>query len=173
MKLQSARLNEIVLQQRERFLKLQQREQWLVGVGAIVVTITVLYLAIWEPIAGAHTHRAEGLVAQRALAERLEAAAAELQSMRGNGNATVDRSTSVLSAIDQSSKQGPVGKAPDRMQPEGDKEVKVWFEDVPFDALLRWLVILQTRYGVSVQTLEVERQPAVGRVNARMTLVRS
>lgn len=166
--------NQSTARLRERFLQLAPRERWMVGLCGVVVFITVLYLGLWEPLAKAHQRRAEGLVSARSLAQKLEVAAAEVQrrSSAGSG-ANVNLNLSLLAAVDQSSRQSDLGKAPERIQPEGDKEVKVWFEDVSFDAVAKWLAVLQTRYGVSVQTLDVERQSGAGLVNVRLSLVRA
>lgn len=169
------RAMQALTQARERFLALQVRERWIVGVGALALLLTAVYLAIWEPLTQAHESRSAALESSRALAIRIEQAAAKLQGSRGGATAaaTAGRTLSLMAAVDQASKQTSLGKAPSRMQPEGDREVRVWFEDVSFDALLRWLNDLQTRYGVSVQTLDVEPQDAPGRVNVRLSLVRA
>ena len=170
--LQDAR--QALTQARERFLALQMRERVLVILGGAVVLITLLYLLIWEPMVNAHASRKAALESSRALAIKLEVAAQQVQVLRGrNPAATAGRSMSLMSAVDQASKQGSLGKGPSRIQPEGDREVRVWFEDVSFDAMVRWLADLQSRYGVSVQTLDVEPQAAPGRVNVRLSLVRA
>lgn len=162
------------LQARERFLALQSRERWMLGVGVIALLLTVLYLAIWEPLVQAREQRALALESSRAIAIRLEQAAQQLRASAGNNPAaTAGRGLSLLAAVDQASKQGTLGKSPTRVQPEGDREVRVWFEDVPFDGMVRWLHELQTRYGISVQTMDVEPQSGPGQVNVRLSLVRA
>lgn len=161
-------------QGRDRYMALQLRERWMLGVGATLVLLTLLYLLIWEPIVTAHTERSMALESARATAIKLEDAAALVQSQRGrNPAATAGRGLSLMAAVDQASKQGSLGKGPARIQPEGDREVRVWFEDVSFDALLRWTAELQARYGVSVQTMDVEPQATPGQVNVRFSLVRA
>lgn len=159
---------------RERFLALQVRERWILGVGAVLLLIVVLYLAVWEPLVQARTQRTAALESARQIAVKLEQAAAQLQVSSGrNPAATQGRGLSLMAAVDQASKQGSLGKGPTRIQPEGDREVRVWFEDVPFDSMVRWLSDLQVRYGVAVQTLDVEPQSTPGKVNVRMSLVRA
>lgn len=163
-----------MLEARERFLALQTRERWMLGVGVVALLLTVLYLAIWEPIVQSRVQRASALESSRAIAIRLEQAAQQLRATAGtNPAATAGRGLSLLAAVDQASKQGTLGKSPTRVQPEGDREVRVWFEDVSFDALVRWLHDLQTRYGISVQTMDVEPQAGPGQVNVRLSLVRA
>ncbi len=159
---------------RERFLALQPRERWILSGGATVLLLTVLYLAVWEPVVDSHRQRVEALESSRLLAIRLEQAAAQVQRSGGQrgGAGNAGRSLSLMAAVDQASKQGTLGRSPTRIQPEGDREVRVWFEDVSFDALVPWLADLQVRYGVGVQTLDIEPQATPGKVNARMSLVR-
>lgn len=162
-----------IVQARERFLAQPPRERWMLGVGGVVVLLTLIYLLIWEPVTQAHAARSAALESSRALAVRLEQAAQQVQALRGRNPAAVaGRGVSLMAAVDQASKQSALGKGPARIQPEGDREVRVWFEDVSFDGLVGWLAELQTRYGVSVQTMDIEPQPAPGRVNVRLSLVR-
>jgi general secretion pathway protein M len=166
-------LREQLARQRERFLALQPRERWMLGAGGVVLLITLVYLALVEPVLKAHASRTAALESARALATRLEQAAVQVQQARGSGQAgRAGRSVSLMAAVDQSSKSSGLGKGPSRIQPEGDTEVRVWFEDVSFDAIVRWIAELQNRYGVSVQTLDVEPQSAPGRVNVRLSLAR-
>lgn len=153
------------------YQQLQPRERVIVLAGAAVLAVLVLYLAIWEPLVNAHHRNAEALDAARAVATRIEVAASLVQG-RSGGN--VNRSAALLSVVDQTSRAGTLGKAPTRVQPEGsgEREVKVWFEDVPFANCLRWLTDLQTHYGIQVSSTEIEQGSAPGLVNARFTLSR-
>ena len=167
-------LRDLLQQGRVRFEALSQRERWIVGGGGIALLLTVIYLSIVEPLANAHRSRLEALDSSRALASRLEAAAVAVSgAARKTGAAQQGRNMSLLAAVDQSTKAGSLGKAPERLQPEGDTEVKIWFDDVPFDNLVRWLADLQTRYGIAVQSLDIEAQPSVGLVDARLSLTRN
>lgn len=167
-------LDQFRLQARERFLALQVRERWLLGAGVAALLLTVLFLGVWEPLLKARESHRAALDSARAVAVRLEQAAAQVQQSRGRQPAaTAGQGVSLMAAVDQASKQSGLGKSPSRIQPEGDREVRVWFEDVSFDAMVRWLAELQSRYGVTVQTFDVEPQPALGRVNIRLSLVRA
>lgn len=159
---------------KEWFTALTPRERAMVSIGAAFTAFTLLYLSIWAPLANAHHRREQALASARALAARLEAISAQAQKshLSGSGGAAINRNMSLLSAVDQAGKSGTLSKAPSRLQPEGDNEVKVWLEDVTFDGLVRWIAELETRYSVSVQTVDIEKESAPGLVNARLSLVR-
>jgi len=157
----------------ERYRELQPRERLVVAIGAVVVVLTLLYVALWEPFAKARDRQFAALTDERALAERLETIAATVQKARASGQGAVQgREQSLLTLVDQQGRAPELGKPPSRMQPEGENEVKVWFEDVPFDALVRWMATLETRYGVQVAGAELERRAGNGLVNARLTVTR-
>lgn len=157
---------------RARWEALAPREQRIVGGGAIVLGLVILYLGVWEPLAAAHKARHEALEDARAVAAQLEILAAEMQRNRGAGGAMLGAGQSLLSIVDQSRRASSLTKPPSRLQPEGDTTVRIWLDDVPFDALMRWLADLQSRYGVRVDTADIERESGPGLVNARLTLVR-
>lgn len=155
---------------RERFMALQVRERWMLGVCVVFLVFIVLWLGIYDPIVKAHKRRADALETSRALAIRLEEAAAKVQGQRSGPVA--NRGISLIAAVDQASRSGTVGKAPSKIQPEGDAEVRVWFEDVSFDPMVRWVADLQTRYGITVQTMTVEPKSEAGSVDIQLSLVR-
>lgn len=151
---------------------LAERERQVLSAGTAVLALIVFYLAVWEPLAQSRGQRETALADARALAIRLEKLAVEVQRNRGSGGALAGAGQSLLAVVDQSGKASQLGKPPSRLQPEGDNTVRVWVEDVPFDAVLRWLNDLQTRYGVRVDNADIERQSGSGLVNVRLTLVR-
>jgi len=165
-------MNQYLEQFRAWWAERNQDERRILIAGAIVVAVVLFYVAIWEPVAKAHRRAETTLAENRAVASRLEAMGAEVGRLRGaNGASAANRSLSLLAAVDQSSRGPELGKAPSRIQPEGDKEVKLWVDDVPFDALLTWVQQLQMQYGITVSSAEIERK-AEGVVSARLSLVR-
>lgn len=171
---QLARLAQELAPWRARFEARPPREQLILAVGAGFVLLALIYLLLWQPFAVARDRAVARLEAARGLAARIEQIGAQGQVLRsGAGQPVVGPEVSLLSAVDQASKDGVLGKAPSRMQPDGDKQVRVWIEDVPFDAVLRWLDDLQNRYAVRVDAVTLERRPAAGTINVRLSLVRA
>ena len=148
---------------------LAPREQRIVGAGGVALAVILLYLAVWEPLGKARHSRERELADARALAAQIET----LGANRGAAPAALSGAgQSLLAVVDQSRRTSAITKPPSRLQPEGDTTVRIWLEDVPFDALVRWLNELQTRYGVRVDNADIERQSGPGLVNARLTLMR-
>ena len=148
---------------------LADRERRVLSFGAAALALIVIYAGIWDPLASAQQRRQTELLAARAMASQLEALAVAAPRA---GGASAGAGQSLLAVIDQSRKSSSITKPPSRLQPEGDNTVRIWLEDVPFDGLMRWLGDLQTRYGVRVDSAEIERESGPGLVNARLTLMR-
>ncbi len=166
-------MNAALTQLQEWFRSLAPRERLLVSVGSVVVGITILYLGIWEPLSKAHAKREMDVASAQALAQRLEVIAVTAQKAQANGGgALINNGASLLSVVDQVSKSGTLGKPLTRIQPEGDHEVKVWIDEVSFEALVRWISELEGKYGISIQTADLDRGTLPGQVNARLSLVR-
>lgn len=147
----------------------ERREQIILGIGAAIVGVTLLYLLIWEPVAKAHAHRVRDLDSARDLAIKIES----LAGQAGNGAVSAQHSNaSLLSAVDQATKSGVLNKPVTRLQPEGDTEVRVWFDAVSFDALMRWVAQLRTSEGIVVKTAQIEKGQTAGTVNAQLSLTR-
>ena len=164
-------MKDLIESLRAALQQLAPRERLMVAAATLVVVVTVAYLALWEPVVKAQHERRAALERARALSVRLEEAAARVGSLAAPDR-QVDLSTSLLAAVDRTSRADALGKAPSRMQPEGDREVKVWFDDVGFDNLLRWLQELESRYDIGPNRAEIERGDSAGTVDARLTLTR-
>lgn len=166
-------MNPQLRQLQEWFRGLAPRERAMVAVCAVFVAVTLLYLGLWQPLSHARAQREQALITSRALGDRLEQIAAEVQKAGASGEGAVNRNLSLLTAVDQSSKAaGALSKPLSRIQPDGDTTVKVWADGVSFDSLLHWLSDLQTHYGIAVESADIERTDTPGQVNARLSLVR-
>lgn len=170
---QLAELNRQLAPLRARFDALQPREQLIVAVGGVVGALVLVYLLLWQPFVLFRSHGEHELQTARALAARIEQIGAmALQAHPAGAGPAINPNLSLLAAVDQASNDGTLSKKPSRMQPDGDSQVRVWIEDESFDKLLRWMNALQSRYGIRIDNVAIERRPTAGSVNARLSLVR-
>ncbi len=157
----------------DAYARLAPRERRLVLTAGAVVLATLFYLLAWEPLAQARAREAAALSAARAQANRLEVIGATVAGQRRAGRpAPASRNQSLLAAVDQAARGPTLGKAPTRLQPEGDREVRAWLERTPFDNIVRWIHELEQQHGIQVSTADIERLSEPGLVDARLTLVR-
>jgi general secretion pathway protein M len=92
----------------------------------------------------------------------------EKDARASSGNATTaPTGQSLLSQVSRTAQQ--FGIKPNRLQPEGNDAVSVWFDEVSFNDLIKWLDS-QSQSGMSVRQISIDREELPGRVNARIVL---
>jgi general secretion pathway protein M len=145
---------------------LQQREQRVVAVGGVVVTVLILVLGILLPL-----HSAVSSAVQRNETKRDDLAWMQVNApeIRAAGNQLpADTGEAPVVLVDRVGREAGLGSALRGTQPNGTG-VRVQLEAAPFDTLITWLATLDERYGLSVETITVDRAARPGVVNASIT----
>lgn len=158
---------------RQAFEQRDVREQRMLLIGGIALAVTVFYLAVWEPISIARAEAARELADARDIAQRIEDVAAT-RPAQGPAQARSGASSnrSLLARVDQLVRSSALGKSPERMTPDGDDAVRIWFEATPFEGLLRWLADLEQRNDMRLKSADIERD-GEGKASARLQVERS
>ncbi len=158
---------------KERWQQMAPRERLLVGIAAGVVALMLGFLLIWQPLFGSTARLREEVAGQRELLQWLHAVEPEVQRLRGERSVPgTARGGSLMSLVDQTSNASGLKSFVTRIQPEGDKEVRVWLEQAPYDEVMRWLITLELDAGVRIVEFNVSRGPSPGLVAARINLQR-
>jgi len=151
---------------------LSPRERQLIAAGVAVI-VFLIPLIVWLSLQG-RIERLQGVVEQRqALDQWMQAAAREAAQLRGRmprAGAHKAGGQSLLALVDQTARQAGLHNALKRVEPDKESSVRVWFEGVAFDDMVRWLNNLNRSDGVGVDVVNVEKQPQSGIVNARLVL---
>jgi general secretion pathway protein M len=156
------------------FAGLSPRERQLVIAAAALAGYAIVHLLIVAPLWGGSARLAAQLPERHALLAELHAVEAEVQARRGQAQpqALEGAGQSLVVIIDRTSREAGLGGSLRRNQPTADQGLRVSFEGAAFDALIRWLVALETRYGISVESASFDTAQAPGLVNATVVLER-
>jgi len=154
------------------FFGLDSRERLLVGGGAVLLVLLLLYVMIWEPIAGKYTGLKDSVASQQQTLAWMRQASGQIKALQGTatGSAGGLGGRSLLAVVDQSARAGGLGVAIKRIEPDGTRSVKVWLEGAAFDPMIVWLGQLNKRYQIEPTIITLE-PVGDGRVNARLTLL--
>jgi general secretion pathway protein M len=159
---------------RDWFDSLEARERMFVVLGAVVVTIALLWGLVWVPLDKGHRD-AEQRVAtwERSLADLRPLAAMPKPQNGSRAAPGAGGAQSPVVVVDSTLRSHGLGQ-PKRSQPTPNG-IRVEFENVAFDKLVVWLGDLSYQYGMEVQagSLSAATTDAPGRVNASLTLERS
>ncbi|HYW93905.1 MAG TPA: type II secretion system protein M [Gammaproteobacteria bacterium] len=153
--------------------QLARREQLFLLGGAIVTALLLGYLALWQPLQGS-------LKDARARRETLEGnlqdmqrIASEVRALRARAHRRKQAAGgNLLSEANNTATGLGLGGALTRVQPQGDKRLRVWFKQAAFNDLLEWLQKMQAQ-GISVAEVSINRRNQPGLVDARITLERA
>lgn len=148
------------------------REQRVLLIGATVLGLIVLWLAVWEPLRDARDAARVRVVAGSTDLAMMRSAAAQLRELGGSAAPGTRDTRSLLALVDATARSSSVGDALLRVEPVAGDQVRVYFEGVSFDALMQWLDELEAQQGVNVSDLSVNRAAGTGRVDARLVLQR-
>ncbi len=149
---------------------LEQRERHLVISGAVLLGLMLIYVVVWEPLTNKVDALRVSTMERDSTLRWMRQTAQEVKKLRGSGGnrAKSMGGQSLLSVVDRTAKSGRLGTALKRVQPDGEKRVRVWMEAASFDDVMRWLVLLDTRYGVRIENSVFEMKQEPGRVDARL-----
>jgi general secretion pathway protein M len=144
----------------------------MVMAAAALVALLLLYAMIWSPLRSGYVERREMVAGQRDTAAWMQESAQLLAQLKRSGSSGQGlQGQSLLSLADSTARAGGLAAALKRVEPEGGNSVRVWLEGASFDQVIQWLGSLAERYGISADTVSMERvADAAGRVNARLTL---
>ena len=157
---------------KEWFQGLGSREQMLLGAGALVLVLLLIYGLIWAPLGKGYNTMKTRVSAQRDTAEWLEQGAQTLRQLKRRAPAARGLGgKSLLAMADSTARSNGLGPSLKRVEPEGSRNVRVWLEDASFDLVVKWLGTLRTSYGIETDTATMERvADETGKINARLTL---
>ncbi|MDX1454032.1 MAG: type II secretion system protein M [Gammaproteobacteria bacterium] len=148
---------------------LQGRERILFFAGSTAVALTLAFLLVIEPMLLYQQRLHDSVERQRELVSWMRGAAEVLGTQQGTSREAIPPG-GLLAVVDGAAKRSQLGNSLQRLSQDGDNTVRILLEDAPFDSLLLWLDGLQQRFGISVDSADIERAAGDGLVNATLTL---
>jgi type II secretory pathway component PulM len=154
---------------KELFFGLQQRERWIVAVGAAAAVVIIVWGFVVSPMrAEAARLRTSVDTKQRLLVDvqRLEAE----QPSPGGGNGRKGADQTLVVIIDDTARSHGLGSP--RTTQNGPSGINVTIQSASFDSLVQWLIVLHGTYGIDVETGQLAKAREPGLVNGQLLLRR-
>lgn len=156
------------------WLGLSAREQKVLGIGAALAALLLLYALAWLPLERARAALRLQVAAAEANLDWMRAAAPEVQRLRagssGGAEPAVQDRRSLLARVDAGAREAGLGPSLLRVEPSGEGQVRLSLQQAGFDPLVAWLEELSRRGGARVTELNVQSTGASGQVDARIAL---
>ncbi|MBA6327795.1 type II secretion system protein M [Colwellia sp. MB02u-6] len=142
--------------------QLNTREQRLISVMSVLISIFILYGLIWQPLTENIEKTTLKLERQQALLTWVAENTQRYQQAKRNARASSGASLS--SIVNRTSSANNITIT--RMQPQGD-DLQVWIDEISFNQLLTWLEQLAISDGLQVKNIDLSSADQQGMVRVR------
>ncbi len=152
---------------------LESRDRKAMWLGVLSLLVIGGYFGVIEPLAKQRKALSDRVAEQERGVAWMTSAAASLAARPQTARraAADDRDgQSLLALVDETVRSHGLTDALQRGEPDPSGDVRLWFENVSFNALIDWLVALDVNYSVGIGEFSAERTPEPGTVNARVTV---
>jgi general secretion pathway protein M len=156
---------------RDRWQQLTLRERILVAGGGVVLVLLLLYTLIWEPLSSAVYRYRQDVITNKMLLLQIQQAGPEIKSLRSQvKRSQIKDQADLLSVVERLVRKSRLQSTVSEIGLGTENTVRLRFDDVPFDELMTWLIELQQKEGIVVNTFTLEKLPEVGRVKVQLTV---
>jgi general secretion pathway protein M len=145
---------------------LQERDRRVVLIGSVALALVILVAGILLPLESAVSDAQKRAATRREDLAWMHANAPELASAGTTSFNDTGEPPVVL--VDRVGREAGLGTALRGTQPSGTG-VRVQLEAAPFDTVVNWIATLDQRYGLSIDSITVDRAARPGVVNANIT----
>lgn len=152
------------------FENLAVREQAIVAAGAIIALLIVAWGLIWTPLSDGTDELRQSVADRTRLLSDLRRA--ERLAATDSGSGTASAGQSILLIIDNSARSFGLAESFTQTRPNGTDEISVSFQRAPFDAIVAWLIELESSFGISAGTVSINQTGQPGLVSGQIFLVR-
>jgi len=146
------------------WLQLEKREQWVLGLGVVIVSFILLYAFILKPWHKAISEMSERIPRQRENIVWMRQAAEMLKNGASEAPKTVkDANKSLLSIVNKTARSNKVNNYIQQMDPSKKsqsniEQVNVVLEEADFNKWVVWVNDLHQNYSVNISQLSVEKE---------------
>jgi general secretion pathway protein M len=159
-------MNPYVRKLKAWYTNLQERDRRVVLIGSVALALLILVGGLLLPLESAVSSAQKRAETRREDLAWMHVNAPELASAGTTSFNDTGEPPVVL--VDRVGREAGLGTALRGTQPSGTG-VRVQLEAAPFDTLVNWIATLDQRYGLSIDSITVDRAARPGVVNANIT----
>ena len=132
-------------------------DRLIIKILAALIAATIIFTVVWKPLSDYSQSQQARHVTELALSEWIVLNQEALrqsarQPVRGNS------SPALIPSITNAANQNQLKL--DRLQPDSDGGVSISLQEQQFDQVLKWLSLLETRQGLSVESCLLYTSPS-------------
>jgi general secretion pathway protein M len=156
------------------YLSLSERDRKFLIIGGGLAILLLGYFLLWDPLSTAVDRQSTQLKAKQDTQQQMQQWAEEARKLRAMNPGRVDTSNrSLISLVDEKIRATGMKSGLDRMEPEGQDQVRLSLKNSQFDLIIDLLGQLQQQYGINVESASITPGDQPGTSNAKLNLIRS
>jgi len=155
-------------------LSLTARDRMMLHFMVAIVSLTLFYLMLWEPIHKGLADEQLKYESQQNTLSWMQQAAAQVRTLKssGNGHQIKQANQPITLVLEQSINNAGLKKFIKKIESSGSSGARVKLDQAPFNQILVWLNTINTHNGISVSSATIERGEKPGMVNAKLSFTR-
>lgn len=158
---------------RNRFEQLQPRERLLIIAAAALAVFALFIILAVRPLVASSRRAGETIADKENLLGEIERVAARLGPQTPSANAGPTANQPLVVLVDRTTRARGLSTFLKRNEPDGPASIRLRFENVPFDALVEWLVEMHRAHQIATVSASVDAGQDSGRVNCSLQLSRA
>ncbi len=150
------------------FTSLDEKDQKITIVAAIAISIFMIYFVLIEPINSSASSLKTEVAAKQKTIDWMKKQIPLILANKGGG---VSKSSLPLSTVVNNSTRKynlPVS----RRDSKSPNEMQIWFDNVSFDSFLSWTAEVQSKYGVTITSVNVRSRDQDGITSINVKLLK-
>ena len=132
-----------------------------------LIAAAVIYVAVWKPLSDYNQEQQARHVTEVALSEWI---ILNQESLRQSAKRPIggNSAPALIPSITNAANQNRLKLK--RLQPEPDGGVSISLQDQQFDQVLKWLTLLESKQGLNVERLSIDRGDKSSKVSGQVKL---
>jgi len=151
------------------WINLSAKEKQTVSIGSIVVGIFLVYQLIWLPIANSTEQLREKVLHNQALLSWMQESDKRIQLLENVQTPSAVAKSSLLTTVQNALNKTTFASVVTQLQQSENNLVKLHFEKVNFDELVKWLTVL-SQEKIVIDQMTVIPSTTPGIVSAELQL---
>lgn len=149
---------------------LPERDRLALSILSLFIFIALLFFLVWQPLLTWAGQSKESYENNRELVQWIEDNYSKFLSAKGGagGNSSARRGRSVLSLVNQEARLQVINIK--RVEPKDNNQLRVWADNVKFDALLSLIHSLEEKYAIGLVSISMEKGREAGYANSQFVL---
>ena len=146
---------------------LNERERWILSLGALFCVLYLFYLLIYSPLTSAVHDKSQQLAEKQETLVWMQHVRQQYKIKKAPETLT---SSKLLTVLAEQLNATSFKQFPYQLQQTGASDIQLIFEKVPYNAFMSWLWSINEKYTISIKQLNAERTDTPGVVKLMIVI---